>query len=349
VGHVPVWVQIPPSAPFLMAVTIALDVMGADRPPHELVAGALKAAARLPVHLVIAGRRRAVEPYLPPDAPAEILDCEQIVEPSEAPVGAIRKRASSLVRGMELLRSEKADAFLSPGNTGAVVGAALLMLGRLPGVLRPGLCASLPTLSGREIVVIDAGANADPRPQHLLQFALMGRLYAQEVLGMEEPKVGLLNIGAEPGKGNRLLRMASKLLASVPGFSGNVEPHELLVQRPVDVVVCGGFSGNLAIKALEGGAELVLEMLRASVGGTRRNRLGGLLLRPSFRELALRLRYDRYNGAPLLGVRRPVAVAHGRSSPEAMEGAVERTFWAVKSGLLERLANAVAEGSPAGT
>ncbi len=345
----PVWVQIPPSAPFLMSVTIVLDVMGADRPPHELVTGALKAAARLPVHLVIAGRRRSVEPYLPPDAPAEILDCEQVVEASDAPVGAIRKRASSLVRGMELLRAGKADAFLSPGNTGAVVGAALLMLGRLPGVQRPGLCASLPTLPGREILVVDAGANADPKPQHLLQYAVMGRLYAQDLLGTEEPKLGLLNIGTEPGKGNRLIRAASRLLEHVPGFSGNVEPHDLLLHRPVDVVVCGGFSGNLAIKALEGGAELVLEMLRASIGGTRKSRLGGLLLRSSFRELALRLRYDRYNGAPLLGVRRPVAVAHGRSSPEAMEGAVARTFWAVRSGLLERLARAVAEGTPTGT
>ncbi|MFO8034427.1 MAG: phosphate acyltransferase PlsX [Candidatus Bipolaricaulota bacterium] len=320
-----------------MAYTIAIDVMGADRPPRDIISGSLQAAGRLPIQLVFVGRRRSVEPHLPPDAEAELVDCEQVVEQSEPPVQAVRRKESSLVRGVNLVAEGKADAFLSPGNTGAVVGAALLKLGRLPGVHRPGLCAALPTLSGREVLVIDAGATVDPQPAHLVQFAQMGRIYAQEVVGIAEPKLGLLNIGAEPIKGDKLCREAYKLLSEVPRFAGNVEPHELLSARPVDVAVSGGFAGNLTIKALEGGAEMVLEGFRGAASKSRRGKLGGLFMKSSLRELAAQLRYDRHNGAPLLGVRKLVVAAHGRSSPEAMEAAVVRTFLALQVGLVGRL------------
>ncbi len=324
-----------------MAYTIAIDVMGADRAPREIISGALQAAGRLPVQLIFVGRRRSVEPHLPPDAPGELVDCEQVVEQNEPPVQAVRKKDSSLVQGVTLVAEGKADAFLSPGNTGAVVGVALLKLGRLPGVHRPGLCAAVPTLPGREVLVIDAGATVDPRPAHLVQFAQMGRIYAQEVLGIAEPKLALLNIGTEPIKGDKLTREAFKLLSEVPRFVGNVEPHDLLTARPADVVVCGGFAGNLAIKALEGGAETVLTGLRRAVSGSRRGKLGALLLRSSLRELGTQLRYDRHNGAPLLGVRKLVVAAHGRSSPEAMEAAVVRTFWGLQVGLVGRLADSL--------
>ncbi len=330
-----------------MANTIVIDVMGADRPPRDIITGALQAAGRLPVQLVFAGRRRVVEPHLPPDAPAELLDCEQVVEPSDAPMQAVRKKDSSLVRGMALVAEGKAEAFLSPGNTGAVVSAALLKLGRLPGVHRPGLCAALPTIGRREVVLIDAGATADPQPAHLVQFAHMGRIYAQDVLGIGEPKIALLNIGGEPVKGDRLCRTAHRLLSAVPRFIGNTEPHELLTTRPADVVVSGGFPGNMTVKALEGGAEAVMEAFRAEVARSRIGKLGALLLKSTLRNLTQKLRYDRYNGAPLLGVRKLVVVAHGRSTPEAMEAAVMRTFWALEVGLVGRLAGALGGGGAA--
>lgn len=324
-----------------MATRIVVDVMGADRPPGELVAGALAAADRLPVHLIFAGRRRLIEPHLPEEAHAEVLDCEDFVPPDAPPVRAVRNRATSIVRGLELLAEGKAEAFLSPGNTGAVVAAALLVLGRLPGAKRPGLCASLPTLAGRELLLIDAGATADPRPEHLAQFAEMGVLYAREALGFAQPKVGLLSIGAEALKGDKLVRSAHGLLSGRPDFAGNVEPHQLLTERPVDVVVTGGFAGNLTIKALEGGAEATWEALKSALGGALRYKLGAFLLRPALRALAGRMSYDRYNGAPLLGVRGLVMVAHGRSSPRAMEAAVERTYWAAKAGVVDGVSAAL--------
>lgn len=320
-----------------MAIRIAVDVMGGDRPPEELVRGALAAADRLPVHLIFAGRRRLIEPVLPEDAHAEVLDCEAFVPPDAPPVQAIRDHTTSIARGLELVSRGKADAFLSPGNTGAVVAGALLILGRLPGVKRPGICASFPTLPGREILLIDAGATADPRPEHLVQFADMGVLYAQEVLGIPEPKVGLLSIGAEPTKGDKLTRTTHALLRQRDDFAGNVEPHDLLSSRPVDVVVTGGFAGNLTIKALEGGAEATWGALKSALTGRLRHRLGAALLKPALRALAARMSYDRYNGAPLLGVKGLVMVAHGRSSARAMEAAVERTYWAAKAEVVDRI------------
>lgn len=315
-----------------------MDVMGADRPPGELVAGALAAARRLPIQLLLVGDRRLIEPHLPAAARVEVLHAPQFVPPHAPPVQAARRKDTSLARGLEALKQGKADAFLSPGNTGAVVAAALLTLGRLPGVKRPGLCASLPTLVGKEFLLIDVGATADPKPEHLVQFAIMGRLYAQEVLGFPQPSVGLLSIGTEPEKGDKLVRATHALLQGEDWFSGNVEPHDLLTRRPVDVVVCGGVPGNLTLKALEGGAEAAWTALRSAFLGSVRGKLAGLLARSALKGLAQKLSYDSYNGAPLLGVAGLVLVAHGRSSAAAMEGAVQRAFWAAQAKITHRLA-----------
>lgn len=328
-----------------MAIRIVVDVMGVDRPPDELVTGALAAAGRLPIHLILAGRRRLIEPHLPEDAHAEVLDCEEFVPQDAPPVQAIRMKGTSILRGLELVAQGKAEAFLSPGNTGAVVAASLLVLGRIPGIKRPGICASIPTLKGKELLLIDAGATADPKPEHLLQFADMGRLYAQEVLGIPEPTIGLLSIGEETIKGDKLVRAAHRLLARRPDFVGNVEPHGLLTERPVDIVVSGGFAGNLTIKALEGGAEGTWTALKDELRTSIRTYVGATLLRPTLRNLVRKMRYDRYNGAPLLGVQGLVMVAHGRSSPSAMEAAVERTFWVAKAELVGRTASKLSHGA----
>jgi len=217
-----------------------------------------------------------------------------------------------------------------------VVRAAVLRLGRLPGVLRPGLCASLPTLHG-EALLIDAGATADPKPAHIAQFAQLGLAYAQRVLGISCPTAGLLNIGTEQGKGDRLTRAAYDLLVGRDGFVGNVEPHTVLTERPVDVVVCGGVSGNLFLKAAEGGTEAILVAVRDALRRSPGTRLGGWLAQPALRAVGRGLRYEGHNAAPLLGVRGLVLVAHGRSDRRAIGGALRRAFLACQSEIVETL------------
>jgi len=312
--------------------------MGADYPPAELAAGAIRAAAGLPIRLVIAGRSTDLPRGL--SKMVAVLDCTA-VGTGESPVQAARRGDTSIARGIAAVATGDADAFLSPGNTGAVVSAALLRLGRLPGVLRPGLCASLPTLAG-EVLVIDVGATADPKPAQLLQFADLGATYAREVLGIPRPTVGLLNIGTEPGKGDTLARATHDLLMGRDDFSGNVEPHTILTERPVDVVVSGGFVGNLFLKAVEGGAEAVLAATRIALMGSVQAKLGAWLAHPALRGVAQKLRYEEHNAAPLLGVGGLVVIAHGRSDARALEGALRRTYQAWQAGLVVKLASRVA-------
>lgn len=297
--------------------------MGADRSPAELACGVIRAAEKLPLHLVLAARQED----LPPDLPSTV----EVIECSEEPGGG-----GSIARGIDAVRTGNAQAFLSPGSTGAVVRAAVLRLGRLPGVLRPGLCASLPTLRG-EVLLIDAGATADPKPEHLAQFAKLGRAYAQGILGIPRPTVGLLNIGTEEGKGDRLTRAAHDLLLTAEGFVGNVEPHTLLAERPADVVVCGGFAGNLLLKTAEGGTEALLAMLKEALRRSPRTKLGAWLAQSAFRSVGKRLRYEEHNAAPLLGVNGLVLIAHGRSDAQAMGGALRRAFLACQAGIVEAL------------
>ncbi|SQD92427.1 Phosphate acyltransferase [Candidatus Bipolaricaulis anaerobius] len=316
-----------------MEPRIVVDVMGADRPPAELAGGAIRAATALPIRLILVAHR----PLLPPLPPGvEVLECPPAPEHEEGATRVARREDTSIARGLDALRRGEADAFLSPGSTGAVVSAAILRLGRLPGVVRPGLCASLPTLRG-EVLLIDAGATADSKPAHLVQFADLGAAYAQAVLGIPSPTVGLLNIGTEHGKGDALTREAHPLLARTAGFVGNVEPHTILTERPVDVVVAGGFSGNLFLKAVEGGAEAVLTMVKGALRSSARARLGALLSRRALRAVAQSLRYEEHNAAPLLGVNGLVTVAHGRSDAAAIEGALRRTFQASRSQIVEVL------------
>ncbi len=320
-----------------VAPRIVVDVMGADRPPGELAAGAAQAAAKLPLELILVGRAPEFASQLPHLPNVEVVDCPDFVSPLEKPVEAARRQNTSLVRGLELVASGQADAFLSPGSTGAVVAAALLTLGRLPGVHRPALCASLPALHGPEVLLLDAGASSDAKPQFLEQFAAWGALYAREILHLPAPKVGLLNIGTEPGKGDALTQEAYALLARRADFVGNVEPHAVLTERPVDVVISGGFAGNLFLKALEGGVEALAQALRGELGKSWRGRVGGWLARPALRAVARKLRYEAHNAAPLLGVRGLVFVAHGRSTAAAMAGAVTRAFHVCQTGLLEKI------------
>ena len=268
----------------------------------------------------------------------------------EKPSDAVReKRESSLFLACRAVHEGTADAVVGAGNTGAMLAAGLLEIRRLPDVHRPAIAVPIPALGGPSIL-IDSGANADARPEHLVQFAHMGAVFAEDIAGLHSPTVALLSIGEEPEKGNKLVREAHAELAGAPGvnFVGNVEGRDLL-RKAADVVVCDGFTGNMALKLLEGTIQTTLQAFRDEVTGSLRGKLGGLLIRPAARGLRTRLDPDTYGGAYLLGLRGLVVIAHGNSSATAIANAVRYAARGVTGGVVEqvaeRLATRVREGA----
>jgi glycerol-3-phosphate acyltransferase PlsX len=313
-----------------MTVRVAVDALGGDRGPEEIVSGALEAASPDIVPLVFG-------PTGLDTRGLEHVETPQEIGMDEKPAEAVRaKPDSSLVAACRAVGTGDADAVVSAGNTGAMLAACLLELRRLQGVIRPAIAVPIPAERGPS-VLIDSGANADARPEHLLQFAYMGSIFAEEILGIEKPEVRLLSIGEEPEKGNQLTLEAHHLLvASDVDFRGNVESRDLLVGA-ADVVVCDGFTGNVCLKLLEGTIRALLEGLRAEIVSTRRGRTGGLLIRPAARALRERLDPDTYGGAYLLGLRGIVVIAHGRSSARAIANAVRLAARGVEHRVVDRL------------
>jgi glycerol-3-phosphate acyltransferase PlsX len=313
--------------------------MGGDRAPEEIVAGALDAASD-EVEPVLFGRREQLEPLA---GGLEIVHAPDVVAMDEKPSDAARdKRESSMFAACRALGDGSAGAVVSAGNTGAMLAAGLLEIRRLPDVHRPAIAVPLPAIGGTS-VLIDSGANADARPEHLLQFAHMGAVFAREILGVAEPAVALLSIGEEPEKGNRLTREAHALLAdSGLRFRGNIESRDLL-RHAADVVVCDGFTGNMALKLMEGTIGTLLDALRSEIAATTRGKLGGLLIRPAARRLRHRLDPDTYGGAYLLGLRGLAVIAHGSSSRTAIANAVRLGAQGARADVVERVAARLAE------
>jgi glycerol-3-phosphate acyltransferase PlsX len=313
-----------------VTVRVAVDAMGGDRGPEEVVAGALEAAADGIVPIL----------YGPASLDTHGLEhavAEQVIAMEEKPAEAVRaKPDSSLVASCRAIAEGRADAVVSAGNTGAMLAAGLLEIRRLPGVLRPAIAVPIPARDGPS-VLLDCGANADARPEHLLQFAHMGAIFAEEILGLPDPEVRLLSIGEEPEKGNQLTLEAHRLLAESPlNFKGNAEGRDLLAKAS-DVVVSDGFTGNVALKALEGTIRTVIEGLRAEITKTALGTLGGLLIRPASRRLRRRLDPDTYGGAYLLGLRGLAVIAHGNSSRTAIANAIRLAARGVEHDVAGRL------------
>jgi phosphate acyltransferase len=323
----------------MQRIRVAVDAMGGDRAPQEIVAGALEAASD-EIEPILFGRRDELEPLA--DG-LEVVHADDVVAMDEKPSDAAReKRGSSMFAASRAVGEGSAAAVVSAGNTGAMLAAGLLEIRRLPDVHRPAIAVPLPAIGGTSIL-IDAGANADARPEHLLQFAHMGAVFAQEVLSIPEPSVALLSIGEEPDKGNRLVREAHPLLSeSGVRFRGNIEGRDLL-QHAADVVVCDGFTGNMALKLMEGTIKTLLEALRAEIAATARGKLGGLLVRPAARRLRQRLDPDTYGGAYLLGLRGLVVIAHGSSSPTAVANAIRLGAQGARARVVERVSAQLAE------
>ena len=298
---------------------IAVDAMGGDYAPAEIVAGAVAAARELSTDIVLTGRLGLLRPLLArhgSPANVHIVPAEDSVAMGEGALSSWRRPRSSIAVACQLVRRGQAAAVVSAGSTGAIVATAQMRLRLLPGVTRPALAVVLPTRPTPTILV-DAGAIADPKPEMMVQFAQLGVAYAQTAYGIAEPRVGLLTIGAEPGKGNKLTRRAYELLDTDPphgglpiSFTGNVEGGDLLGGQ-VDVIVTDGFTGNVALKTLEGTAGFAAAQLRQALGGTRTARVGTLFQRRGLRELAERLDSETYGGAALLGLEATVVIAHG--------------------------------------
>ncbi|MED1917719.1 phosphate acyltransferase PlsX [Bacillus thuringiensis] len=305
---------------------IAVDAMGGDHAPKSTVSGALAAIKENPaITVVLVGDEQAIRNHLPQDIPAniEIVPAAEVILPDDEPVRAVRrKKNSSLVVAVEMAREKKVDAMISAGNTGALMTAGLLYAGRMDGIERPALCAYIPNTKGRVTLTLDVGANMDAKPHQLVQYAVMGSLYAEKVLGFERPTVGLLNVGTEEGKGNELTKAVFPLLQEADlNFVGNVEARDVM-QGACDVLVCDGFVGNVLLKAVEGAASTIFSQLKQEFTSSLINKLGAAILKPGLVRFKKKMDYAEYGGAPLLGLKSPVIKAHGSSNERAMKNAI---------------------------
>ncbi len=311
-----------------MLTDIAVDAMGADKAPDPEIRGAIQAARELPVRVHLVGARERIEPLLREalageQLPIHVVHASESIAMDEKAVLAVRNKKDSSMRvGLKLVREGKAAGFLTAGNTGAAMVTAKMVLGALPGVDRPALAAVLPTSAGSPCVLLDVGANVDCRPQNLVQFAVMGELYARSVLKIARPRVGLLSIGEEEGKGNDLTGEAFPMLKALPlQFIGNVEGRDIY-NGSVDVIVCDGFVGNVALKTSEGLSRFVRDMLKESLRRTVTAQVGALLSRKAFTTFKRKMDPSEYGGAPLLGVRGVCIVGHGSSNETAIRNGI---------------------------
>ncbi|WP_419883802.1 phosphate acyltransferase PlsX [Peribacillus sp. B-H-3] len=306
---------------------IAIDAMGGDHAPKETVLGAMKAVQEFSdIEILLVGNEPEINQYLNAHPRISVLHTEEKILSTDEPVRAVRrKKNSSMVLAAQHVADGKADACISAGNTGALMASGLFVVGRIEGIERPALAPTLPTIDGSGFVLLDAGANADARPEHLVQYAIMGSIYAQKVRNIEKPRVGLLNIGTEEKKGNELTKQAYGLLKeSGIHFIGNVESRDLL-QGAADVVVTDGFTGNMVLKTIEGTALSVFSMLKTALTASFKSKLAAGVLKPQLKELKNQMDYSEYGGAALFGLKAPVIKAHGSSDANAFYNSIRQT------------------------
>lgn len=324
-------------------VRIAIDAMGGDHAPGEIVAGALRAKEELGVDILLVGDPQQIEAALPPKtnlAQVEIVTSEEAIAMDEEPINAVRrKRKASINVAMDLVKQQKADAVFSAGHSGAAMASALLRLGRLPGIDRPAIGTVFPTIvAGKPVLVLDVGANVDCRPKFLEQFAVMGSAYSQYVLGTTEPKVGLLNIGEEESKGNDAAVRAHQLLRenSQINFIGNAEGRDVLSGR-FDVIVCDGFVGNVLLKFAEAVGEVILQILREELPQGLHGQIGSAFLKPNLKRVKQRMDHAEHGGALLLGVAGVCFIGHGSSQAPSIFNAIRMAKEAVDNQVLQRI------------
>ena len=323
---------------------IAIDAMGGDHAPHVVIEGALLAAQELGVEMVLVGDKELIEGELAhKGAPNfDIVAASQVVPMHESPSVALRKKDSSMRVGFELMKRGEVDAVVSAGNSGAMMALGMFVMGTLPQVARPAILVVVPSLN-KGTVIVDAGANVDCKPRHLVQFGLMGSIYAERILNIAKPRVGVLSNGEEESKGNDLTRAASEQLAATSlNFIGYVEGRDVFGDH-VDVVVCDGFTGNIALKTMEGIASFAGAVLKNAFQKNLSSRLGYLLSRNSLAEAYRRLDYAEYGGAPLIGLDGVAIIAHGGSSPLAIKNAIRAARDAVDQQINRHIADVLGD------
>ncbi|MDX8288331.1 phosphate acyltransferase PlsX [Metabacillus indicus] len=305
---------------------IAIDAMGGDNAPKAIVEGAMKAVTLFSdIEITLYGKEPLIKEYLTNQERISIVHTDTVIEATDEPVRAVRrKKDASMVLMANAVKEGEADACISAGNTGALMTAGLFVVGRIEGIERPALAPTLPTIEGNGFLMLDVGANADAKPEQLLQYAMMGSIYANKVRGIEKPRVGLLNVGTEEKKGNELTKAAYQLLkGSDLHFIGNVEARDLL-DGIADVVVTDGFTGNVALKTIEGTALSVFKMLKTALTSNLQSKLAAAVLKPKLKVIKGKLDYSEYGGAGLFGLKAPVIKAHGSSDPNAIYNAIRQ-------------------------
>lgn len=326
---------------------IAIDVMGGDNAPRAIVEGSIQALREYGVELYLVGLKSEIEKYLGEEElknpKITIVEASEIINVDEAPVNAIKhKKDSSMVVGLKLVKEGTCDAFISAGSTGAFLAGSLLKVGRVKGIDRPALSPLIPTLKGN-CMIIDAGANVDCKPRNLQQFAIMGSIYMEKVMGMKNPRVGLLNIGAESSKGNELTKESFDLIkASNVNFVGNVEARDI-ISGVCDVCVCDGFAGNVLLKNTEGVAMTLFKLLKEEFMKSFKTKLGAVLLKGSLMNIKKRFDYTEVGGAPFLGINGIMIKAHGSSDAKALKNAIRQAKLLYDNSCLDTIKNEISK------
>ncbi|MDR6997940.1 phosphate acyltransferase PlsX [Neobacillus niacini] len=324
---------------------LAIDAMGGDHAPKEIVLGAVKAVQEFSdIHITLVGDESKIKEHLTSQERISIIHTTEVILGTDEPVRAVRrKKNASMVLAATQVADGEADACISAGNTGALMAAGLFVVGRIEGIDRPALSPTLPTIGGEGFLLLDVGANADAKPEHLLQYAIMGSIYSEKVRGIAKPRVGLLNIGTEEKKGNELTKGSFELLKKANiNFIGNVEARDLL-EGAADVVVTDGFTGNMVLKTIEGTALSMMKMLKTALMSSFTSKLAAAVLKPNLYALKNKLDYSEYGGAALFGLKAPVIKAHGSSNAQAIFSAIRQTREMAGNDVVGLIKNAVEE------
>lgn len=316
-------------------IKIALDAMGGDFGPAPIIEGLIQAFKQnKDFHALVVGKKTEILPLIPRnfDTRVTIIEADDVISMHDSATDALKRKESTIYKAIELVREGHADAVVSAGHSGASMSLATLRIGRLKGVTRPAIAALMPTSETENTLVLDVGANVDCTPNNLFEFAIMGQSYAQNVLKIDNPVLGLLSNGEEETKGNEATKEAFKLVSLLPNFVGNVEGNNIF-DGSVDVVVCDGFIGNIMLKTAEGVADTIVSLIKKNLKRSLVSIVGAVLMRKVFKILKLKVDYAEYGGAPLLGVKAPVIISHGKSNAKAMKNAIFQAISAANSNL----------------
>ncbi len=324
---------------------LAVDAMGGDHAPKEIVLGVKRALEEFKdIEVIVYGNENQIKEWIKPEPRLTIVHTDEVIEGTDEPVRAVkRKKNASMVLMAQAVKNGEAQACISAGNTGALMTSGLFIVGRIEGIERPALAPTLPTLDGNGFLMLDLGANVDAKPEHLVQYAIMGSIYAEKVRGIEQPRVGLLNIGTEDKKGNELAKKTFQLLKTAPiNFIGNVESRDLL-EGPADVVVTDGFTGNMVLKTLEGTAMSIFSMLKKTLTSSAKNKFAAALVKNDLKDMKNMMDYTEYGGAGLFGLNAPVIKAHGSSNEVAFYNALRQAREMVKHNVSNTIKEAIKE------